>query len=166
MAEVAYREQNVWGLLEFDDQISMDRTSAVLQVGVGLAATMAIALCACSQSGDAASDRGKLIGSYTLVVGTNQPVARKDLESSVLKLSPDGTFIQECRYASGTTDSVSGTWSYSNRHVQFSVFRDCAGVWPRSPGERDVSANLIVELTSPTTILLSPDTNVRYERHG
>lgn len=144
----------------------MDRTKSLLQIGLRLAIGMGIALSGCSQSGDVASDRGKLVGSYRLVVGTNQPVTRKDFESSVLKLSADGTFIQECRYAGGDTHSVSGTWSYSNRNVQFSVFRDCAGVWPRSPDGRDVSASLIVELTSPISILLSPDINVRYERHG
>ena len=127
MAEVTSREQSVWQLFEFDYEISMDRTKLVLQIGIRLAVAMGMALYGCSQSGDAASDRGKLLGSYRLVIGTNQPVARKDLESSVLKLSPDGTFIQECRYVGGNTDSVSGTWSYSNRHVQFSVFRDCAG---------------------------------------
>lgn len=143
----------------------MDRTEPLLQIGIGLAVAMSL-LGACSPSGDSASDRGKLVGSYSLVVGTNQPVARKDLESSVLKLSPDGTFVQECRYAGGKTDSVSGTWSYSDRHVQFSVFRDCAGVWPPSPAGREGGANLIVEMTSPTTILLSPDINVRYERQA
>ena len=106
----------------------MDRTKPVLQVAIGLAVAMGIALFGCSRAGDAASDREKLIGSYRLAVGTNQPVTRKDLESSVLKLAPDGTFIQECRYAGGNADSV--------------------------------------ELTSPTTILLSPDINVRYERMG
>jgi hypothetical protein len=144
----------------------MDGTKPVLRIACWFGFAMGIALCACSQSQDGASDRARLIGSYRLIVGVNQPIARNDLESSVLKLSADGTFTQECRYSDGKTASLSGTWSYSNRGIQFSAFKDCAGVWLSSTGDRDISANLIVELTSPTTILLSPDVNVRYERYG
>lgn len=144
----------------------MDRIKSLLQIENVLALAMSMALFACSQSDSPAADREKLVGSYTLVVGANQPVTRQDFESSVLKLSPDGKFLQECRYSGGKTESVSGTWSYSDRHVQFSMFRDCAGVWPPSPTGREGGANLIVEITSPTTILLSPDINVRYERQA
>jgi hypothetical protein len=138
----------------------------VLQIAVTFSLAIAIVLYGCSRSGDMAQDREKLVGSYRLVVGANQSVARKDLEGSELKLSSDGTFSLICRYAASKADSVSGSWSYSNGHVQFSIFRDCAGVWPRSSGQRDESANLIIELTSPTTILLSPDANVRYEKQS
>jgi hypothetical protein len=152
--------------MRLPDIDGQNQARAANKIAIWLIIAMGIALCACSPSGDAASDRAKLIGSYRLIVDANQPVARKDLESSALKLSPDGTFTQECRYVAGNAASVSGTWSYSNRRIQFSVFRDCAGVWPSSASERDISASLIVELTSPTTILLSPDVNVRYERQG
>jgi hypothetical protein len=125
-----------------------------------------VALWGCSPWEDGASGRNKLIGNYTLVVPADQPLGRKDFASSVLRLSKDGMFTQQCRYRSGRTDSVIGSWSYSNRRAQFSAFKDCAGIWPRSSGKRDMSASLIVELSSPTAILLSPDVNVRYERYG
>jgi hypothetical protein len=144
----------------------MDGAKPMLQIGATFLLAIAMVMYGCSKAGDAAQDREKLVGSYRIVVGTNQPVARKDLEGSELKLSSDGTFSLICRYAASKADSVSGSWSYSSGHVQFNVFRDCAGVWPRSSGERGESANLIVELTSPTTILLSPDANVRYEKRS
>ena len=137
----------------------------MLQIAVGVTVACVL-LTACSQTGDAGLDRAKLIGDYGLVADENQPIRRRDLESSLLKIFSDGTFRQECRYLNGTADSVSGTWSYSNRRVQFSVFKDCVGVWPPSATGQDGAANLLVELSQPTTILLSPDTNVRYERHG
>jgi hypothetical protein len=144
----------------------LDSTNSLLKTTNLLVVAMNMALLACSQSDGPAADHTKLIGNYTLVVDANQPVTRKDFESSVLNLSPDGTFLQECRYLEQKIESINGTWSYSERHVQFSVFRDCAGVWPPSPLGREGGANLIVEITSPLTILLSPDINVRYERRA
>lgn len=137
----------------------------MLQIAVGLTVACVV-LTSCFQAGDASLDRTKLIGDYDLVADRNQPITRKDLQSSLLKISSDGTFKQECRYRNGTVDSISGTWSYSNRRVQFSVFKDCVGVWPPSSTGQDGAANLVVELSAPTIILLSPDTNVRYERRG
>jgi hypothetical protein len=129
----------------------------------GLVLTFAAALCACSPD-DAPSGRGKLVGSYRLIVPANEATARKDFSGSALKLSSDGMFTQQCRYKNGRTESVIGTWSYSKRRARFSVFKDCAGVGPTTAVKRDVGASLIVEFSSPTTILLHPDVNVRYER--
>jgi hypothetical protein len=74
-------------------------------------------------------------------------------------------FTQQCRYKSGTSDSAIGTWSYSNRRAQFSVFKDCAGVLPAGKGA-DMSRALAVDFDSPTKILLSSQAHVRYERRG
>jgi hypothetical protein len=125
-----------------------------------------VALFACSPSQDSGSDRHKLIGSYKLVLAGNQKILRKNFVSSELKLSPNGMFTQQCRYTNGKADSAIGSWSYSNRRAQFSVFKDCAGVWPAGARNRNASASLTVDFTSPTRIVLSPEVNARYERHG
>jgi hypothetical protein len=124
-----------------------------------------VALFGCSSPEDGASARKKLVGTYTLVAAEHQPTARKDLLSSVLRLSRDGMFTQQCRYKSGKSDSAIGTWSYSNRRAQFSVFKDCAGVLPAGKGA-DMGRALAVDFDSPTKILLSSHAQVRYERRG
>ena len=127
---------------------------------------MGVALCACSPSEDPVSARSKLIGSYRLVLGKDQPTARKDFVGSVLTLAPNGMFTQQCRYSSGKSDSAIGSWSYSDRRVQFSVFKDCAGIGFHGARNRNAAASLTVEFTSPTAIVLSPGVKARYQRQG
>ena len=127
----------------------------------------ALALCACSVPDDAASGRSKLIGSYTLAVPGDPAKARKDLAGSTLRLTKDGMFTQQCRYKNGKTDSAIGTWSYSNRRVQFSVFKDCAGALSPSVRKGQTSASFAVDFFDSTTrILLSSRAQARYERLG
>lgn len=130
------------------------------------ALALALGLSACLPSDDAASGRSKLVGSYTLVVPADPPKARKDLAGSALRLTRDGMFTQQCRYKNGTTDSAIGTWSYSNRRAQFSVFKDCAGALPAAAGKGAAGASFAVDFDSPIRIIVSPKVNVRYERRG
>jgi hypothetical protein len=128
---------------------------------------LVIVLSGCSPADDKAAGRSELIGSYSLVVPAGQASARKDFASSTLRLTKDGMFTQQCRYKSGKADSAIGTWSYSNRHAQFSVFKDCAGVLqPSAANKGSMGRRLQVELGAPTRIVLSSQVNVRYERHG
>lgn len=130
------------------------------------ALALAVALCACSVPDDAASARNKLIGSYTLVVPADPPKARKDLVGSTLRLTRDGMFTQQCRYKNGNTDSAIGTWSYSNRRAQFSVFKDCAGGLAASSAKGQTGVSFAVDLDPPPRIHVSPRIEARYERRG
>ena len=127
----------------------------------GLALALGAALCGCSASGD----KSQLVGSYILVVPAGQ-TARKDFASSTLRLTRDGMFSQQCRYKTGKTDSAIGTWTYSNRRAQFSVFKDCAGVASAGSVKGQTSASFAVDFDSPTRIVLSARVDARYERRG
>jgi hypothetical protein len=127
------------------------------------ALALAVALCACSAD-DGASGRAKLVGNYRLVVPAGEAAGRKDFAGSALRMTRDGMFTLQCRYRNGRTDSVIGTWTYSDRRARFSAFKDCAGVWPPSAVKREMGATLAVEFASPPAILLSPKLRVRYEQ--
>jgi hypothetical protein len=137
----------------------------VKRVKTALALAIAIVLCACSAD-DGASGRSKLIGNYRLIVPADQATPRKDFAGSALRLSGDGMFTLQCRYKNGRTDSVIGTWTYSDRRARFSAFKDCAGVMPTGGGKGDISRTLVVDFDLTTRIVVSRGVNARYERHG
>jgi hypothetical protein len=108
--------------------------------------------------------KGKLSGTYELIVGPKQPISRKDLLRSSLTMTQDGRFSQVCVFQGGVTEAIDGTWNLIEGGIQFSSFKDCAGVWPLNLKGNDTGASLIIEMSSPPTILLSPDVNVYYRR--
>ena len=110
--------------------------------------------------------KSKLTGTYDLVVGANQMVSRKDFARSTLTLVNDGTFVQDCVFTNGQTETVRGEWNYSDKQIKLSSFKDCAGAWPASSDGKATGASLVVELTAPPTILVSPDMNLYYRRQG
>lgn len=125
----------------------------------------AIWLLGCQRVPSPMEAKKELIGQYKLFIGADKTFIRnKDLLSSTLVLRSDGTFEEECIFQNKGRSTIDGSWHYFEGNVQFSRFRDCAGVWPSEIVKEDGAASLIVRFSKPPIILISPDVNVFYER--
>lgn len=120
---------------------------------------------ACDKTRESTKKSVSLVGEYRLVVGDPQFLKDKRGYKDQINVRGDGTFSHVCERDGVVIHELSREkWSFDGKNIHFSTYRDCLGVWPKAKDDRPEGASLIVELTDPVVILLSPDLNIYYEK--